>query len=444
MSASVRDGLPWCVTRALVDIDGEQVPNPLASFQLPEPLRAGSGSSATAATERPAGYTTTRFPFGSAATSGSDPLDAHAIKAAHKVEAELKALKATAEGLLNQSVVGALRGVRTTGTIPDERLGAAAQFRACLDAPTYLLFSNKRASDEYNSVLAERGATAVELVQSISAPFAGVALAVGGHCGVLPSFASSHGAMSAEDTASLDPLYFLHLCFADYVFHAWQLKHGATRQIEPAMEVSGDSGSLRATAAVFSAPLAPFVKRGSALGSYVTSNDVADIGALGYAYERGSVELPPPPALGGAAAPVLVVKGLTRSAFESSFTVFAYAELPPTLFSAFSGAAYRVRLIGFESVLSHSGCARCGNCKKHLDETFFFPLYDITQKQIAKARFFIRVADTAHYAKPRQRVHYQCFVNGVHVSSPDELPGADSFRRPSMGVRRPSARAAKV
>ncbi|KAG8466711.1 hypothetical protein KFE25_008090 [Diacronema lutheri] len=432
-SASMRLGVPWCVTRAYVEIDGAAVPNPLASFLLPRPLRAGT---AGAVSSRPTGYSTVRFPYGDAVAAASGDLAA-SVEAERTVVDELRARGVTSVELLNQSVRVALHGLRTGGSLPDERLGSVARLRAALDAPTFLLFAHKAAADEYNGAVASAGGTAVELVSSLSTHFSNVALAAGGHSGMVPGFPRSHGELSSADTASLDPLFFLHLAFCDYALATWQARHGATRSIE----VEGEEGPLRVSAARLNEPLAPF--RRSAL-AHLTSRDVASIALLRYSYAPASLDLPPPVAMPGGNAPVLVVKGLSRHAFTTSFTVFAYAELPGTFFSAVRGdMGQRVRLLGFESVFSHPGAARCASCQRHAGVTFLFPLYGLTDKQVAKAVFFVRVADSGEYATLRTPLAYKCYVNGMEVRSAEQLPGGGAPVR-RLSVRRPSMRAANV
>ena len=65
-------------------------------------------------------------------------------------------------------------------------------------------------------------------------------LAVGGFevpgQGDFSAIPDANGDMGENDTAGLDPIFFFHHCFIDYVFWTWQRRHGATQHftIDPA------------------------------------------------------------------------------------------------------------------------------------------------------------------------------------------------------------------
>ena len=57
-------------------------------------------------------------------------------------------------------------------------------------------------------------------------------LAVGGFDypgqGDFATIPGANGDMGENDTAGLDPIFFFHHCFIDYVFWIWQRRQGAT------------------------------------------------------------------------------------------------------------------------------------------------------------------------------------------------------------------------
>src|SRR6202030_1370136 len=68
-------------------------------------------------------------------------------------------------------------------------------------------------------------------VVALESPHNSIHLAVGG-CDV-PTYDRSpiegaNGDMGENDTAGLDPIFFFHHCFIDYVFWIWQRRQGAT------------------------------------------------------------------------------------------------------------------------------------------------------------------------------------------------------------------------
>jgi tyrosinase len=146
----------------------------------------------------------------------------------------------------------------------------------------------------------------------------------------------ANGDMGENDTAALDPVFYFHHCFIDYVFWTWQRRHGATQwfDIDP-----DDPGSIATPPNAqtpagrgqneqlsMDSPLNPFRIGEGPAARVITSRDVVDIGALGYQFGPGSLDPfadgPIPPLEPG---PVVQVSGVNRSRIAGSFVIAAHA-----------------------------------------------------------------------------------------------------------------------
>lgn len=179
----------------------------------------------------------------------------------------------------------------------------------------------------------------------------------------------ANGDRGENDTAGLDPIFYFRHCFIDYVFWAWQRRHGATQTL---VIDSDDPGAAYQTAGAPPAGRQPSerldVNSGlnpfkASDGSPVTSADVADIAKLGYSYGPGSLDqyVQKEPAalmagdLAAGATRSVHVEGLDRSKLRGSFVISAFAEIDG-----------KMHAIGHEAILSRWQVEGCANCMAHL------------------------------------------------------------------------------
>ena len=190
----------------------------------------------------------------------------------------------------------------------------------------------------------------------------------------------ANGDMGENDTAGLDPIFFFHHCFIDYVFWTWQRRHQSAKAFtidltDPGAKYSsanpppadGDpNGTLSLTT-----PLDPLTEIPNG-GATMTTADVIDIeNQLGYTYGPGSLDqyatpaAARPMALGGDAARPqrLQVSGINRANIRGSF-----------LISAFATAEGKREYLGTKAVLSPWHVEGCMNCLNHLEAKATFPL----------------------------------------------------------------------
>ena len=248
------------------------------------------------------------------------------------------------------------------------------KFRQSLPTPTYTLFSNTTSQNAWNAAH-QKG----PLVFALENPHNNMHVAIGGID--IPGYSRSllpgaNGDMGENDTAALDPVFYFHHCFIDYVFWTWQRRHGATQwfDIDP-----GDPGAIatppNAQAPAgrgqneqlsMDSPLNPFRTGEGPAARAITSRDVVDIGNLGYQFGPGSLDeyanpdkpIPPFPA-----GPVVHVRGINRGRIAGSFVIAAHAEIDG-----------KKELIGYEAVLSRWHVAGCANCQLHLESKATFPV----------------------------------------------------------------------
>lgn len=361
------EGLPWVFTDPeFTFADGTRIANPLRSYTLPvdivdqvtnEVAQAALASVYT----KPAGYTTVRYPLSGMVGNAIDEETTKAHNAKFTDDAENTKL-------LNTNLVEWLNDVPFPPSTGDD----ADKFVQSLAAPTYTLFSNKTSQDAWNTDN-PNGPTLVALEN----PHNNMHVALGGV--ELPTYKrdlipGANGDMGENDTAALDPVFYFHHAFVDYVFWTWQRCHGATEWFDID---TADPGAIAAppnsqTPAGrgqneqldMDSALNPFRIGEGSDARAITSRDVIDIEQLGYTYAPGSLEqyvgreiLPIEP------GPVLHVSRINRGRIAGSFVIAAHAEV--------DGAK---ELIGCEAVLSRWHVAGCMNCQLHLEAKAAFPL----------------------------------------------------------------------
>jgi tyrosinase len=183
--------------------------------------------------------------------------------------------------------------------------------------------------------------------------------------------------MGENDTAALDPIFFFHHCFIDYVFWIWQRRHGATESFtidgeDPGAKYNADypppAGADPNAPMSLTTPLEPFFKE---YGVPFTTADVINIQSqLGYTYGPGSldgyVRTDAPQPMAPATEPeqkTVHVAGIDRSKIRGSFLIAAWADLEG-----------QKQLIGIEPVLSRWQVLGCANCQTKLRVSADLPL----------------------------------------------------------------------
>jgi tyrosinase len=189
----------------------------------------------------------------------------------------------------------------------------------------------------------------------------------------------ANGDMGENDTAALDPIFFFHHAFIDYVFWIWQRRHGATESFaidgeDPGAKYNADypppAGADPNAPMSLTTPLEPFFKE---YGVPFTSADVINIESqLGYRYGPGSLDgyarpdMPHPMALPAVAAPeqkTVHVGDIDRLKIRGSFLIATWADLDG-----------KKQLIGLEPVLSRWQVLGCANCQTKLKVSADLPL----------------------------------------------------------------------
>lgn len=361
------NGIPRALTDQYWTLDGQRIDNPLRSFVLPVDI-VDNVQGDNALYSKAAGYETVRYPLSGLVGTPAD----RAATAAHNAQYPDYA---TNVGILNNNITTWLN---TSFVIQGKQRGEIFyRFTQCLDAPNYTLFSNTTSMTQWNNLYPDK------LVYALENPHNFMHLAIGGFDvpgqGSPTLIPGANGDMGENDTAALDPIFYFHHCFIDYVFWTWQRKNGATDGFtidskdpgavyspgnnQPPNGADPDAGMDMTTA------LDPFKK---ADGTPFTTNDCINIEAqLGYTYGPGSLDayIVTQGAL-AAAAPerepdekTVHVAGIDRTQIRGSFLIAAYAEIDGER-----------QLIGIDPVLSRWHVEGCANCQNHLNVASDFRL----------------------------------------------------------------------
>jgi tyrosinase len=191
--------------------------------------------------------------------------------------------------------------------------------------------------------------------------------------------------MGENETAGLDPIFFFHHCFIDYVFWTWQRRQGAIDEfsIDPkdpgatyykpdgVQPPAGGAGLDPNAILSLDTTLDPFVKTD---GKPFTTRDCINIEKqLGYVYGTGSLDAyaqPTKQLLFKAEAPqpigkTLRVSRINRAKIRGSFLISAYAKVDG-----------KREYLGTRPILSRWHVEGCMNCQTHLEAkaTFKLPL----------------------------------------------------------------------
>lgn len=349
---SRKHGIPWALTCKSVKLAGQSIPNPLRSFKFTAAV-VDHIPTDKPVYSKPKGYETVRYPLsGLVGTPG-------AKKASEAHNAPYLADDKCAVAALNQNVIDWLAGTEVLPKGTERRGAAAEQYRACLDVPTYTLFSNRTSASEEPAVV------------SLEMPHDSMHLAVGGfdvpkqHDSPIPE---ANGDMGEPDTAGFDPIFFFHHSFVDRVFWLRQHRHGSTERLDIEAGYPGTNSSDPGqgptpgiephTALNLKTPLYPFTKDDE---TPYTSADCINIETdLGYRYGPGSLEdLPAPTKNAAPRRPVIKVSG-NRAKIHGSFVI-----------SAFGNSNGGTVHLGSQGIFNRWNVDACTNCQSRLEVKAF-------------------------------------------------------------------------
>jgi tyrosinase len=364
---SRQNGIPRALTDENFLLDGKEIPNPLRSFVLPATIVDAVSGDQNLYT-KPQGYPTVRYPLSGLVGTP----DERAKTEAHNAQFPTVEIRTT---LLNSNITNWLN---TSISIDKNKVGLIYQkFVDCLNAPNYTLFSNTTSAANWNNNNPKA------LVVPLESPHNSMHLAVGGFDipgqGDFSPIPGANGDMGENDTAALDPIFFFHHCFIDYVFWIWQCRRGATDSLDidpsdPGAKYDPNNpppaGADPNATMSLTTPLEPFFKE---YGVPFTSTDVVNIESqLGYSYGPGSLDgyvradTPQPIALAPATEPeqkTVHISGIDRSKIRGSFLIATWADLEG-----------KKQLVGIEPVLSRWQVNGCANCQTRLRVSADLPL----------------------------------------------------------------------
>jgi len=348
--------------------DGMTIDNPLYSYRFQKSVHDRLLPIPDADYSKPKGYNTVRYPFSGLAGKS----DASATGSHNNLMNMLGEAKTT--DLLQSNVSNWLFDEVTNdqGTL----VGGHTQdhYIQSLFVPYYTVYSNTTSAQQYNDDNFDdsegSGGKSLAAVP-IEKPHNSIHLAVGGF--EIPnadySFVpGANGDMGENDTAAFDPIFFFHHCFIDLMFWAWQNIQCKTTQLDlwpkypgtNSVDAQGPTpGILSGSWLDLDTPLEPFINRNT--GKPMTSNDVTNIGDLGYIYDGPVVEQllrlsPPSSAIQRAH---IRIGDISRADANGSFFISAWASDP-------GGDR---QLVAVEPVLSRWHVAGCANCSTHLNVT---------------------------------------------------------------------------
>jgi tyrosinase len=362
---SRENGIPSALTAATFVLDGTEIPNPLRSFTLPVEI-ADRVQGDPIVYSKPTGYETVRYPL-SGLVGTLEDLTATKAHNAQFLDA-VRNIR-----YLNDNVSSWLGGkIKVDGVWVGELYD---KFIRCLDAPNYTLFSNTTSTGAYNKAHGTK-------IVSLESPHNAIHLAVGGfdYPGQFDAspIPGANGDMGENDTAGLDPIFFFHHCFIDYVFWIWQRRHDVINTLEIDANDPGANSDANPppagiepnTPLTLDTTLEPFrLPDGQVFGSKDCTNIETQ---LGYTYGPGSLDryAQQRPVAETArslavtpAGRTLRISGVDRAKIRGSF-----------LISAFVNVDGKRQHLGTEAVLSRWHVEGCMNCQNHLEATAHFGL----------------------------------------------------------------------
>lgn len=383
--------LPICMTEPYFTIygateaDTRTIPNPLYSYKLPRTLTEAVKGKDNLYT-KPEGYNTCRFPYSGLVGTEEQKAETDRINAQYA--------PAEAVDILNENIKNWLAGTVNIGPDgQDTPIAITTSVRrrlwSCLDAPNYTVFSNTTSQRQYYTDNDVNPADDPFFMVALENPHNGMHLALGGV--YLPGksgynadddrYRGANGDMGCNETASFDPVFYLHHCFIDYMLWKWQEKNNLTAKGSLDV-IEGYDGTVvdeptvgypPGTILNMNSPLYPFKKDN---GEYYTSLDVTNINDLGYTYAPGSVDaklasgggrprgggqdnlVGTPAGSGGQLHRILRVSNINRSEYAGSFVIKVYVTPP---------GWDKPALIAAEPILSRWHTEGCANCQSKLE-----------------------------------------------------------------------------
>lgn len=380
---SLAKGIPWALTVEDFELDGKMIPNPLRSYVLPTKI-VDHISGDIPNYSKYAGYETVRYPYSGLVGTKAEEEETAKHNAQWTYSEARQILNENIVKWLNQKIV--IKGKEVNS-------GVHQAFVDCLEAPNYTVFSNTTSAAEWN----DNGK-----VVPIESPHNKIHLAIGGYdvpsgpnAGDASIIPGANGDMGENDTAALDPIFYFHHCFIDYVFWLWQEKWNATEDLKIMERYPGTNSadSQGATPGIapntwlsMDTPLEPFSWMVEGETRDITGKDVFHIEKqLGYEYGPGSLDEladATPEQLDSAEAsePKLHVTGIDRGSIRGSFLIVASAEVDG-----------ETKVLGSEAVLSRWHVAGCANCQTHLMAGASFPLHGLDPGQLDPNAFQVEV-----------------------------------------------------
>lgn len=394
--ASCQQGIPWALTNETFVLDGQTIANPLRSFVLTAAI-VDHISGDNPNYSKPLGYETVRYPLSGLVGTPAD----QKATAAHNAQFPSHAQRVR---LLNENVVNWL-GSSITVNGQKVPTNVSLKYWRCLQAPNYTVFSNTTSAAQWNGDLPASAAPVVPL----ESPHNSIHLAVGGYdvptgpnASDFSPIPGANGDMGENDTAGLDPIFYFHHCFIDYVFWRWQRLHNATTSLEiidryPGTNSVDSQGATPGTVPnswlTLDSPLDPFTR---ADGSAATSRDCIHIETqLGYTYALGSLDQVDAGHLASAESDargeyaVASVTGVSRADIPGSFLI--------SLFAKVDG---EYQLIDSEAILSRWHVEGCANCQTHLRASAFFKLDKQVFTTLQAEDLAVRIVTRAEQERP--------------------------------------------
>lgn len=362
------EGIPWALTREYIELDGQKIKNPLASYVLPVELVDKTEDPSSPGYSKPEGYETVRYPL-SGLVSNPEQVEATEKHNAKYPTAYVQRL------FLNFNVQYWLYAP-TVYNIDDKPIYTSVHdlFESCLSAPNYTVFSNTTSQNAWNKIHKTIPVVALEK------PHNAIHLCVGGFAwldvNLNPTARFANGDMGENNTAGFDPIFFFHHCNIDRMFWLWQKLHGATDALEIIPNFPGTTNDYKVTgqgptvgypdlpvSLDLQSPLYPFTKQD---GQTYVGQDLINIHKLGFDYAVGSFEVSIP----GQALVAPVPKKLDPSlpSYEINVNGVNRAQVPGSyIIAIYATVDGKKSVIGYEPVLSRWNIKGCANCQQHLD-----------------------------------------------------------------------------
>jgi tyrosinase len=376
---SLNGGIPWALTNEFFELDGQKITNPLISYSFQKIVKDSIQSDDDLYT-KPAGYNTVRYPL--SGLVGKDN-----IEETKKHNAQFSNYDDNVK-YLNRNIIAWLDNTILLPNGQKRQMGILKEFKDCLQAPNYTVFSNTTSSGKWNE-------DKIKIVVPLESPHNHIHLAVGGfdvpNQGDFSPIEGANGDMGENNTAGFDPIFYFHHCNIDRMFWLWQQQHNSTDSLEIIPEYPGtnSSDSQGATPGItpnswlaLDTPLNPFkLKVGDSERAFTSSDCINIEKQLGYTYGKGSLDQKEEIVLKSSKpSRVVAVSKINRAPMKGSFLVSAFVTV--------DGKRY---YLGTESVLSRWNTAFCANCQTHLEVKAFFDLESFPEELLNKATFDVEI-----------------------------------------------------